>query len=47
LLINEKLKRKIVANSGEYVKDHFDFPDPEAEIKTMFTHGLNNPDYEL
>ena len=31
----------------QYVKDHFDFPDPEAEIKTMFTDGLNNPDYEL
>ena len=31
----------------QYVKDHFDFPDPEAERKSMFTDGLNNPDYEL
>jgi len=29
------------------VKDHFDFPDPEAERRSMFTDGLNNPDYEL
>ena len=31
----------------QLTKDHFDFPDPEAERRTMFTDGLNDPDYEL
>lgn len=31
----------------QQTKDHFDFPDPEAERKSMFTDGLNDPDYEL
>ena len=31
----------------QQTKDHFDFPDPEAERRSMFTDGLNDPDYEL
>ncbi len=31
----------------QQVKDHFDFPDPEAERRSMFTDGLNGEDYEL
>lgn len=31
----------------QQTKDHFDFPDPEAERISMFTDGLNNPDFEL
>ena len=31
----------------QLTKDHFDFPDPEAERRSMFTDGLNDPDYEL
>ena len=31
----------------QQVKDHFDFPDPEAERKLMYTDGLNDPNYEL
>jgi hypothetical protein len=29
------------------VKGQFEFPDLEAERKSMYTDGLNNPDYEL
>ena len=31
----------------QHVKDHFDFPDPEAERRSMFTDGLNEEDFEL
>ncbi len=31
----------------QQVKDHFDFPDPEAERQSMFTDGLNEEDFEL
>lgn len=31
----------------QYVKDQFDFPDLEAERKSMYTDGLNDPNYEL
>jgi len=29
------------------VKDHFDFPDPEAERRSMFTDGLNEEDFDF
>jgi len=29
------------------VKGQFEFPDLEAERKSMYTDGLNNLDYEL
>lgn len=38
----KKTMRKI-----QNVKDHFDFPDPEAERRSMFTDGLNEEDFEL
>ena len=31
----------------QHVKDHFDFPDPEAERRSMFTDGLNGEDFGL
>ena len=31
----------------QHVKDHFDFPDPEAERRSMFTDGLNEEDFEF
>lgn len=31
----------------QYVKDHFDFPDPESERRSMFTDGLNEEDFEF
>ncbi len=31
----------------QHVKDHFDFPDPEAERMSMFTDGLNEEDFEF
>lgn len=31
----------------QQTKDHFDFPDPEAERKSMFTDGLNEEDFEF
>ena len=31
----------------QQTKDYFDFPDPEAERKSMFTDGLNEEDFEL
>lgn len=29
-----------------HLKDHFDFPG-KKQRKSMYTDGLNNPDYEL
>lgn len=31
----------------QQTKDHFDFPDPEAERRSMFTDGLNEEDFEF
>ena len=31
----------------QQTKDHFDFPAPEAERKSMFTDGLNEEDFEF
>ena len=31
----------------QQTKDHLDFPDPEAERKSMFTDGLNEDDFEF
>ena len=38
----KKTKRMI-----QQTKDHFDFPDPEAERRSMFTDGLNEEDFEF
>lgn len=43
LLATYKKTMRMIQN----VKDHFDFPDPEAERKSMFTDGLNEEDFEF